>query len=201
MDSGNAVLDVDLFTMSNLSPKRTGLSFVVWISPKGGAQHDVRVKVTRGPKAIPGEFVTVTVRLRVESRGDRWLPARPRLGVAAALDRTEPGHLGAVLAWRDRIHRSRARAIEAFGVGPAAKGIAVKRLRPCPTRKNSRKSGLDTGRRELAYRRLASNRRPEISSMTGCGIPHHTPRRPGRRSPASRRWRRRVPRDMRRPRP
>ena len=66
MDSGNAVLDVDLFTMSNLSPKRTGLPFVVWISPKGGAQHDVRVKVTRGPKAIPGEFVTVTVRPRVE---------------------------------------------------------------------------------------------------------------------------------------
>src|SRR5688572_26667372 len=66
MDSGNAVLDVDLFTMSNLSPKRTGLPFVVWISPRGGAQHDVRVKVTRGPKAIPGEFVTVTVRPRVE---------------------------------------------------------------------------------------------------------------------------------------
>ena len=47
----------DLFTMSNLSPRRTGRPFVVWVSPKGGAPHDVRVKVSRGPKAIPGEFI------------------------------------------------------------------------------------------------------------------------------------------------
>ena len=48
---------------------------MVWISPKGGAQHDVRVKVTRGPKAIPGEFVTVTVRPRIEVI-DGSLPTR-----------------------------------------------------------------------------------------------------------------------------
>ena len=56
----------DFFLMSNLSPKTTGLPFVVWISPKGGAQHDVRVKVSKGPKALPGEFVTVSVRPTVE---------------------------------------------------------------------------------------------------------------------------------------
>jgi hypothetical protein len=56
----------DLFLMSNLSPKRTGLPFVVWISPKGGARHDVRVKVSPGPKAKPGEFLTVTVRPTIE---------------------------------------------------------------------------------------------------------------------------------------
>jgi hypothetical protein len=37
-----------LFEMANLSPKRTGLPFVVWISPKAGAPHDVRVKVSKG---------------------------------------------------------------------------------------------------------------------------------------------------------
>ena len=55
----------DLFTLSNLSPKRTGLPFVVWISPKAGARHDVRVKVSPGPRAKPGEFVTVSVRPKV----------------------------------------------------------------------------------------------------------------------------------------
>jgi len=59
----------DLFEMANLSPKRTGLPFVIWISPRGGAQHDVRVKVTRSPKALPGEFITVTVRPEVNVLG------------------------------------------------------------------------------------------------------------------------------------
>lgn len=56
---------LDLFTMSNLSPKTTGLPFVVWISPRGNAQHDLRVKVSRGPKAVPAEFVTVALRPEV----------------------------------------------------------------------------------------------------------------------------------------
>ncbi|MBV8072600.1 MAG: hypothetical protein JO270_22040 [Acidobacteriaceae bacterium] len=54
----------DLFLMANLSPARTGLPFVVWISPRGNAQHDIRVKVSRGPAAH--NFVTVALRpLRV----------------------------------------------------------------------------------------------------------------------------------------
>ena len=47
---------------ANLSPKRTGLPFVVWISPKAGAPHDVRVKVSRGPKVHPSEWISVAVR-------------------------------------------------------------------------------------------------------------------------------------------
>jgi len=39
-----------LFEMANLRPERTGLPFVVFISQKGGARHNVRVKVARGPK-------------------------------------------------------------------------------------------------------------------------------------------------------
>src|SRR5436190_2006254 len=54
-------LDDDLFTMSNLSPRRTGLPFVVWISPRGNAQDDARVKISRSLKATPGEFITVAV--------------------------------------------------------------------------------------------------------------------------------------------
>jgi len=52
----------DLFQMANLSPKRTGLPFVVWICQKGVAQNDLCVKVSPGLKALSSEFVSVTVR-------------------------------------------------------------------------------------------------------------------------------------------
>jgi len=58
-----------LFEMANLSPKRTGLPFVVWISPKAGAPHDVRVKVSKGPRVHPSELVSVTVRPDVQVVG------------------------------------------------------------------------------------------------------------------------------------
>jgi len=51
-----------LFEMANLPPKRTGLPFVVWISPKAGAPHDVRVKVSKGPKVHPSELISVAIR-------------------------------------------------------------------------------------------------------------------------------------------
>src|ERR1041384_506167 len=37
--------DGGLFEMANLFSKHTGLPFVVWISYRGAARHDVRVKV------------------------------------------------------------------------------------------------------------------------------------------------------------
>src|SRR5262249_37562562 len=52
----------DFFEMANLFSKHTGLPFVVWISYKGGAQHDVRVKVSPGPKALAGEMASVAIR-------------------------------------------------------------------------------------------------------------------------------------------
>jgi Domain of unknown function (DUF4160) len=54
-----------LFEMANLVQRDTGLPFVVWISPKGNARHDVRVKVSRTPKAVPSEMVSVAVRPNV----------------------------------------------------------------------------------------------------------------------------------------
>jgi hypothetical protein len=35
----------DLFEMANLYPDTTGLPMTVWVSPRGTARHDVRVKV------------------------------------------------------------------------------------------------------------------------------------------------------------
>ena len=39
----------DLFEMANLYPRTTGLPVTVWVSPKGGARHDVRIKVAHTP--------------------------------------------------------------------------------------------------------------------------------------------------------
>ena len=39
----------DLFEMANLFPRTTGLPVTVWVSPRGGARHDVRIKVAQTP--------------------------------------------------------------------------------------------------------------------------------------------------------
>lgn len=35
----------DLFEMANLFPRTTGLPMTVWVSPRGKARHDARIKV------------------------------------------------------------------------------------------------------------------------------------------------------------
>lgn len=52
----------EFFDMANLFSKHTGLPFVVWISYRGGAQDDVRVKVSPGPRALPSQMVSVAIR-------------------------------------------------------------------------------------------------------------------------------------------
>lgn len=64
---------------ANLVSKRTGLPFVVWISPRGGAQHDVRVQVSRGPRAIPSEMITVGIRPNVHVISGEVSPSDLRL--------------------------------------------------------------------------------------------------------------------------
>ena len=58
-----------LFEMANISPKRTGLPFVVWISPRAGAPHDVRVKVSKEPRVHSSELVSVAIRPDVQVVG------------------------------------------------------------------------------------------------------------------------------------
>jgi len=49
MRTGNAisaeVKNDELFEMANLYPRTTGLPMTVWVSPRGNARHDVRIKV------------------------------------------------------------------------------------------------------------------------------------------------------------
>jgi hypothetical protein len=50
------------FDMANLCPDRTGLPFVVFISQRGGARHDVRIKLARSPRVRASEMITVALR-------------------------------------------------------------------------------------------------------------------------------------------
>ena len=54
-----------LFEVANLRPERTGLPFVVFISQRGGARHDARVKVGRSAKIRPSEMATIAIRPQV----------------------------------------------------------------------------------------------------------------------------------------
>jgi hypothetical protein len=44
----DAADDEGMFEMANLYPRTTGLPMTVWVSPRGNARHDARVKVSRG---------------------------------------------------------------------------------------------------------------------------------------------------------
>jgi len=50
------------FDMANLRPERTGLPFVVFISQRGGARYDVRIKLARSPRVRLSEMITVALR-------------------------------------------------------------------------------------------------------------------------------------------
>ncbi len=59
----------ELFEMANLYPEDTGLPMTIWVSPKGHARHDARVKVSM----IHGNRMTLDnlaiVAIRPEPKG------------------------------------------------------------------------------------------------------------------------------------
>ena len=61
-----------LFEMANLKPTDTGLPFTVFVSPRGRARHDVRVKVTNPPWDAHPEGVYALRPLRCVA-GEDWL--------------------------------------------------------------------------------------------------------------------------------
>ena len=63
MREANAESD-ELFEMANLFPRTTGLAMTVWVSPRGSARHDVRVKVntTHGDQMNIANTAVVGVR-------------------------------------------------------------------------------------------------------------------------------------------
>ena len=79
----------DLYEMANLYPDTTGLPMTVWVSPRGNARHDVRIKVnlTHGERMDITNTAIVAVRPapRVLA-GNRRRPMRRRYSSGMALN-------------------------------------------------------------------------------------------------------------------
>lgn len=60
--------DRDLFEMANLYPRTTGLPMTVWVSSRGHARHDARVKVSPvpGDRMVLDDAAVVSVRPQPE---------------------------------------------------------------------------------------------------------------------------------------
>jgi hypothetical protein len=104
----------DLFEMANFFPADTGLPMTVWVSPRGNARHDVRIKVNmaHGPRMTIANSAVVAVR-----------PA-PRL-VAGQLSPAD------MLAVGDWIRLNEAALIDYWNGQVSTAGL-VHRLRPLP---------------------------------------------------------------------
>lgn len=64
--------DSNLFSMTHLRPKRTGLLFVVYVSPKGRVACGPRIKASSkyGEKASEGDWFTITIKDQPQVIGD-----------------------------------------------------------------------------------------------------------------------------------
>jgi hypothetical protein len=58
----------DTFEMANLYPRDTGLSRTIWVSPRGRARHDVRIKVCMTPGDRMDASNTAVVAVRPQPR-------------------------------------------------------------------------------------------------------------------------------------
>ena len=67
------------YEMANLRPKTTGLPFVVWVSQKDGAKHDVRVKAGYEARLFPSEMGSYAARPFGFEGGQRLAAADERL--------------------------------------------------------------------------------------------------------------------------
>jgi hypothetical protein len=63
-EEANVAETDELFEMANLFPATTGLPMTVWVSPRGDARHDVRIKVntTHGNQMNIADAAVVGVR-------------------------------------------------------------------------------------------------------------------------------------------
>jgi hypothetical protein len=66
--------ELPLFEMAGLPPHETGLSFAVWVSPRGKAWHSARIKVTNPPYGANPETIYQIEPFRAV-QGTQWLSA------------------------------------------------------------------------------------------------------------------------------
>ncbi len=71
-DSEPSTPSSNLLFLTNLRPKRTGLQFVVYVSPKGLVAHGPRIKASNkyGEKVSEGDWFTITIEDQPQVIGD-----------------------------------------------------------------------------------------------------------------------------------
>lgn len=94
--------DEDFFLMANLSPRVTGLPMVVWVSQRGGARHDARVKVSleHGHRMRADRTCSVSVRPTVDIVAGPALPSEDLALVRTWIERNRQVLLD---YWEERI--------------------------------------------------------------------------------------------------
>jgi hypothetical protein len=102
--------DDGLFEMANLYPRTTGLPMTVWVSPRGGARHDLRVTACR----VPGDRMVIEDAASVAVRPEPALVEGTR----------DAASLSAVAAWI-RLNRE---VLVAYWDGTADTAELVQRL-------------------------------------------------------------------------
>lgn len=86
--------DFDLYEMANLYPAETGLPMTIWVSPRGHARHDARIKVNmvHGKRMTPSTVAVVGIRPphlhagRLSTSDERAVFSWIRLNEAALID-------------------------------------------------------------------------------------------------------------------
>lgn len=80
----DAVAD-SLYEMATLSPDETGLSFGVWVSPKAGAQHEARIKVTIPPWGA-NPIAVYSIQPFAFVKGDDWLSSKEEIDLKTLVE-------------------------------------------------------------------------------------------------------------------
>ncbi len=68
VNAPEAMTAVETYEMANLFPRDTGLPMTVWVSPRGRARHDARVKVCMTPGDRMDASNTAVVAIRPRAR-------------------------------------------------------------------------------------------------------------------------------------
>jgi hypothetical protein len=96
VDEGAGMSEAEApYEMANLTPRMTGLPMVVWVSHRGRARHDVRVKVQQahGRRMSPSNTASVAVRPTPHLVGGQ-LSAADLLAVSEWIRRNEAVIIG-----------------------------------------------------------------------------------------------------------
>ena len=147
----------DFFEMANLFPADTGLPMVVWVSERGDARHDLRVKVNQSheTRMLPGK--PRGGRRASSATTGRRQPVARRSQRRQRVDSAERGGAGRLLGISDQ-HRA---------VDPAVAPVADKRSKSIAPGPTARRHGTRGGAGANIFDLTADTLRAQRSNRGG----------------------------------